>query len=117
MFRSRLAVACGALLASAAFAGPAYAADPCVDDHAAGTDASFMLRGRLAAEKALTVTQLRAAVAAGTLTQKEETVTYNTGATPTHRSYKGVNLYELMTKLAEPLFSTTIKNPGLRYFV
>ena len=28
MFRSRLAVACGALLVSAAFAGPAYAADP-----------------------------------------------------------------------------------------
>ena len=35
------------------------------------------------------MTQLRAAVAAGTLTQK----------------------------LAEPLFGTTIKNPGLRYFV
>ena len=117
MFRSRLAVACGALLASAVLAGPAHAADPCVDDHAAGTDATFKLRGRLAQEVTLTATQLRAAVTAGTLTQVEETVTYNTGSTPTHRSYKGVSLYQLMTKLAEPLFGTTIKNPGLRYFV
>ena len=59
MFRSRLAVACGALLASVALAGPAYAADPCVDDHAAGTDATFVLRGRLAAERTLTATELR----------------------------------------------------------
>jgi hypothetical protein len=117
MSRSRLAVACGALLVSAAFAGPAQAADPCVDDHAAGTDASVALRGKLAAERTLTVTELRAAVAAGKVAEKQETVTFNTGNTPTHRSYKGVSLYEVMTKLAEPVFSTTIKNPGLRYFV
>jgi hypothetical protein len=115
MFRSRLAVACGALLASAVLAGPAHAADPCVDDHTG--EAVFKLRGRIAQEVTLNATQLRAAVTAGTLTQVEESVTYNAGATPTHRSYKGVRLYDLMTKLAEPLFSTTIKNPGLRYFV
>src|SRR5215471_14140550 len=41
----------------------------------------------------------------------------HTGTTPTHRTYTGVSLYDLMTKEAEPLFSSTIKNPGLRYFV
>ena len=59
-----------------------------MDDHAAGTDATFKLRGRLAQEVALTATQLRAAVAAGTVTHVEQSVTYNTGATATHRSYK-----------------------------
>ena len=56
MFRSRLAVACGALLVSAVIAGPAYA-DPCLDDHPAGTAASVVLRGRLAAEKTVTATE------------------------------------------------------------
>jgi hypothetical protein len=115
MFRSRLAVVCCALLATAVLAGPAYAADPCVDDHTG--NASFVLRGRLATEKTYADADLRAAVTAGTLTAKTEAVNYLTGSTPTHRTYVGVSLYDVMTKLAEPLFSTTIKNPGLRYFL
>jgi hypothetical protein len=64
---------------------------------AGGTAASVVLRGRLAAEKT-------------------ESVTYLQGTAPNKRSYKGVNLYDVLTKLAEPLFGTSIKNPGLRYF-
>src|ERR1700710_334082 len=116
MHPSRLAVACCCtVLASVAYAGPAFAADPCVDDHTG--NASFVLRGRLATEVTLTAEDLRADVAAAKVTAKTESVTYATGAARTHRSYVGVSLYEVMTKLAEPLFSTTIKNPGLRYYV
>src|SRR5262245_34708103 len=112
---SRLAVPLGVAVAVLALAGPARAADPCVDDHSG--DASVVIRGRVGAEKTLTANTLRAAVTAGTLTGKTESVTYNTGNTPTHRSYTGVAVYDVMTKLAEPLFSATIKNAGLRYFV
>jgi hypothetical protein len=115
MHPHRLAVPLGAVLAVLVLAGPAYAADPCVDDHTG--DASVVIRGRVGTEKTLTAETLRSAVAAGTLTGKTESVTYNTGNTPTHRTYTGVALYDVMTKLAEPLFSSTIKNAGLRYFV
>src|ERR1700742_4854526 len=114
MKHPRLAALAG-VGAAFALAGPAQAADPCVDDHSG--DAPFVLRGRLATEQTLTATTLRNAAAAGTVTAKTESVTYNTGSTPTHRSYVGVPLYEVMTKLAEPLFSASIKNPGLLYFV
>lgn len=116
MFRSRLAVACGALLASAALAGPAYAADPCLDDHAPGSEAQFKLRGRVAAEKTLTTAALRAAVQAGTLTAKTESVTYLSGATPNKRTYVGVPIYDVMMKLGEPLFGN-IRNVELRHFL
>src|SRR5262245_58718973 len=96
--RSRLATACGALLISAALAGPAHAADPCLDDHAPGAEAQFKLRGRVAAEKTLTAAALRDAVAAGTLTAKTESVTYLTGSTPNKRTYTGVSVYDVMTK-------------------
>ena len=61
-----LAVPLGVALAVLASAAPARAADPCVDEHPAGTDAPFVLRGRVATEKTLTASDLRAAVAAGT---------------------------------------------------
>ena len=113
----RLLAVAAATVACGVLAAPARAADPCVDDHAANTNASIVLRGKVSVAKTYTDADLRAAVAAGTLTEKTETVSYLTGATPTHRAYKGVSLYDLMTKLSEPLFSPTIKNPGLRYFV
>ncbi|MDA0185314.1 collagen-like protein [Solirubrobacter phytolaccae] len=44
-------------------------------------------------------------------------VTYLSGSTPNKRSYVGVSVYDVMTKLAEPLFGTSIKNAGLRHFL
>jgi hypothetical protein len=98
MHLSRLAVPLCAAVAALALAAPAHAADPCVDDHTG--DASVVIRGRVGAEKTFTATTLRTAVAGGTLTGKTESVTYNTGSTPTHRSYVGVSLYDVVTKLA-----------------
>lgn len=71
----------------------------------------------MAAERTLTADDLRAAVAAGTLSARTESVSYLAGAAPQHRTYTGVSLYDVLTKEAEPLFSSTIKNPGLRYFL
>ena len=44
-------------------------------------------------------------------------MTYLSGSTPNKRTYVGVSLYEAMTKLVEPLFGTTVRNIGLRYFL
>ncbi len=51
-----------------------------------------MLRGRVAAERTITATDLRNAVAAGTMTARTVSVSYLSGTTPNTRTYTGVSL-------------------------
>ncbi len=114
-FNRRLSATLLAVAALCLLAVSSASADVCLDDHTG--EAEFSIRGRIAIERTLTAQTLRDAVADSTVNGVTSSVTYFSGSTPKNRTFVGVPLYEVMSKLAQPLFSPTIGNHALRHFV